>query len=410
MRDTIAKHDGAEIKTEGDSFYVVFPSASSAVLCGLAIVAAAAEQAASDPDHAIRVGVGVHAGESVAAADGYVGSAVNIAARVCAIAGAGEVMVTETVRGLTRTSGRLQFVPLGKKRLKGIDEPIVLFRAEPMGAQRAGGGARVANRRRRWALAGVAGVLALLGIGAAAALTGMLDLGGAAVSDSPTPGGSGAAETLAPSGSGGPTPFHVGYLEAGEYVSTVFQPTVQFRLPSPWVGGPDQDENLASGVEDADTLALTTPSDPAMGIFIYDALVAVDGLCMVEENFRPFDAPLELIEILQANTNLESSNPVPKTVGSTTGYSITVSNVRVPSPGECPVPVDHPLNEDRTGIPIVRSARNDYWVDDDHVVQVIALQVGDHIVAIFVESPPEDVESFQAAADEILETVTFPED
>ena len=35
MRDTISRHGGAEIKTEGDSFYVVFPSASSAVMCGL---------------------------------------------------------------------------------------------------------------------------------------------------------------------------------------------------------------------------------------------------------------------------------------------------------------------------------------------------------------------------------------
>ena len=70
MRDTVARHGGAEIKTEGDSFYIVFPSASSAVMCGLAIVAAAAGHAASDPDHPIRVGVGVHAGESVAAAEG----------------------------------------------------------------------------------------------------------------------------------------------------------------------------------------------------------------------------------------------------------------------------------------------------------------------------------------------------
>ncbi len=76
-------------------------------------MAAAAGHAASDPDHLIRVGVGVHAGESVAAAEGYVGSAVNIASRVCALAKPGEVLVTDTVRGLTRTSGRLTFTPLG---------------------------------------------------------------------------------------------------------------------------------------------------------------------------------------------------------------------------------------------------------------------------------------------------------
>ncbi len=41
VRQAVAEHDGAEIKTEGDSFYVVFQAVSAAVLCGLAIVAAA---------------------------------------------------------------------------------------------------------------------------------------------------------------------------------------------------------------------------------------------------------------------------------------------------------------------------------------------------------------------------------
>jgi class 3 adenylate cyclase/tRNA A-37 threonylcarbamoyl transferase component Bud32 len=134
MRDTIARHGGAEIKTEGDSFYVVFPSASSAVLCGLSVVAAAAAHSQTDPEHPIRVGVGVNAGEAVAAAEGYVGSAVNIAARVCAQARPGEVLVTETVRGLTRTSGRLLFTPVGRRALKGIAEPMLLFHADLAGS------------------------------------------------------------------------------------------------------------------------------------------------------------------------------------------------------------------------------------------------------------------------------------
>ncbi len=101
VRAAIATHAGAEIKTEGDSVYVVFPAASAAVEAGLEIVAAAAE--ASTRDAPIRVGVGVHAGETVATTEGLVGGAVNIAARVCAKAQAGEVLVTDTVRALTRT-------------------------------------------------------------------------------------------------------------------------------------------------------------------------------------------------------------------------------------------------------------------------------------------------------------------
>jgi hypothetical protein len=93
-REEIGRFGGAEITTEGDSFYVVFDSANSAVCCGLAITTAARD-AAEEP---IRVGVGIHAGETVEADGGYAGSAVNIAARICAQAGAGEVLVSGTVR------------------------------------------------------------------------------------------------------------------------------------------------------------------------------------------------------------------------------------------------------------------------------------------------------------------------
>ena len=58
VRDVVRRFGGAEIKTEGDSFYVVFPSASDAVRCGLAITAAAAAASTEHPDRPIRVGVG----------------------------------------------------------------------------------------------------------------------------------------------------------------------------------------------------------------------------------------------------------------------------------------------------------------------------------------------------------------
>lgn len=167
VREAVARFGGAEIKTEGDSFYVVFPSASSAVACGLAIVEAARAAAAAEPDRPIRVGIGIHAGESVEGAEGYVGSAVNIAARVCAQAAAGEVLVTETVRALTRTSGRLAFTARGRRRLKGIAEPIALYRVDPAGAVGPAPARRLGSRSS-FALGGIA-VAALLVVGALAA-------------------------------------------------------------------------------------------------------------------------------------------------------------------------------------------------------------------------------------------------
>ena len=100
VRGVVGRSRGAEIRTEGDSFYVVFPSASLAVQCGLAILAAVGQRNATATD-AIRVGIGVHAGETASTPDGLVGSAVNIAARVCGQARAGELLVTDTVRSLT---------------------------------------------------------------------------------------------------------------------------------------------------------------------------------------------------------------------------------------------------------------------------------------------------------------------
>jgi len=133
VRAAVAQFKGAEIRTEGDGFYVVFPSPSSAIRCGLAILeqAAASTAAAGGP---LPVGIGVHAGETEDSAEGFVGSAVNIAARVCALAGPGELLVSETVRSLVRTSLPLVLEPRGRRHLKGIREPIALFAVRPSGA------------------------------------------------------------------------------------------------------------------------------------------------------------------------------------------------------------------------------------------------------------------------------------
>jgi class 3 adenylate cyclase len=172
VRAAVPEHGGAEIKTEGDSFYVVFPSASSAVQCGLAILTSAAESRAAG-GAPIEVGIGIHAGETVETPEGYVGSAVNVAARVCSEARAGELLVTDTVRALTRTFLPVQFVDRRSRRLKGIAEAMVLYRVEPVAEGAAIGPGR--RDARRLALGG--GIARTVRIGAL--LVGLL-LGGAA--------------------------------------------------------------------------------------------------------------------------------------------------------------------------------------------------------------------------------------
>lgn len=164
-RAAIAQFGGAEIKTEGDSFYVVFNSVSSAVRCGLAISADAAAASSDRPDEPIHVGVGIHAGETVESEGGYVGSAVNIAARICAQAASGEVLVSETVRALTRSVLPVRFEPRGRRPLKGIADPIALFAV----VETVPGAAWASAPRRlrgRWLLASVLGGAVLAGVAA----------------------------------------------------------------------------------------------------------------------------------------------------------------------------------------------------------------------------------------------------
>jgi class 3 adenylate cyclase/ABC-type branched-subunit amino acid transport system substrate-binding protein len=170
-RNAIGRFDGAEIKTEGDSFYVVFGSVSNAVRCGLALTADARAATAEHPDEPIRVGVGIHAGETVALDDGFVGSPVNIAARLCSQAGPNEVFVSETVRALTRTVLPVRFQAKGRRALKGIAEPIEVFAvaetADGAGAWADEPKARI-SRGRRFAIIGGAlvAVAALVAVGA----------------------------------------------------------------------------------------------------------------------------------------------------------------------------------------------------------------------------------------------------
>src|SRR5918997_3542097 len=169
-REAVSRRGGAEIRTEGDSFFVVLPSASAAVRCGLDLVAASL--APPDGGDRISVGVGIHAGETVSHGGDYVGSAVNIAARICAVARPHELLASGTVRELTRSVVLARFVPAGRRSLKGIAGAVELFRVVPALAQSSetrstpvGVGSR---DRRVWWTTGA--VLLVLGIGGAATL------------------------------------------------------------------------------------------------------------------------------------------------------------------------------------------------------------------------------------------------
>ena len=127
VRAEIARNRGTEVKTEGDSFFVVFESTLSALECALGIQRACAEHTARRPELPVRVGIGLHAGEPIVEKGDYLGLAVNIASRLASNAQAGEILVSDVIRGLL-PSGSVPPMTLREGlQLKGIDDPPRIY-------------------------------------------------------------------------------------------------------------------------------------------------------------------------------------------------------------------------------------------------------------------------------------------
>ena len=131
VRAAIAAHGGHEVDTQGDAFFVAFGGAKQAVLCALEIQRALA---AHDwpADAQVRVRMGIHTGQAVPAAGGYTGLAVHRAARICAVARGGQVLVSQPTRDLIEDEEEgeelgFALVDVGEHHLKDLDRPVRLF-------------------------------------------------------------------------------------------------------------------------------------------------------------------------------------------------------------------------------------------------------------------------------------------
>jgi class 3 adenylate cyclase len=124
VRDEFASRGGQEMDTQGDAFFYCFERARDAVA---AAVAAQRGLAAHPwPDGAeVRVRMSVHTGEPVVGEEGYVGIDVHRAARICAAAHGGQVLLSATTAALVSGSAMPDGVSkhdLGDVHLKDIDE------------------------------------------------------------------------------------------------------------------------------------------------------------------------------------------------------------------------------------------------------------------------------------------------
>jgi len=139
LRAIIRDHSGTPIegKLLGDGVLAVFTSARQAI-------EAARACGRSGDDAGLPLHLGLHAGDVIREEGNVYGGAVNIAARISGLSAPGQVLVSETVRSLARTSAGVTFEDRGERELKGIEEPVRVWAVVEGGGLMEPGGATIA--------------------------------------------------------------------------------------------------------------------------------------------------------------------------------------------------------------------------------------------------------------------------
>jgi class 3 adenylate cyclase len=123
IRREFTRYRGQEINTTGDGFVACFDGPARAIRCAQAI-------AGDAPGIGLDIRAGLHTGECELRGDDLAGIAVHVGARVAALADAGEVLVTSTVRDLVAGSG-IEFTDRGRHALKGVPGEWQVLAAQP---------------------------------------------------------------------------------------------------------------------------------------------------------------------------------------------------------------------------------------------------------------------------------------
>ncbi len=128
LRTAFAAEGGAEVGTEGDSFFVAFPTAPGAVAAALAAQRALAREPWPD-DAEVRVRMGMHTGEASFGTEGYVGLHVHRASRIASVGRGGQILLSDTTRSLVSEAlpEGVELRDLGVHRLKDLDRPERLW-------------------------------------------------------------------------------------------------------------------------------------------------------------------------------------------------------------------------------------------------------------------------------------------
>src|SRR5258706_4731066 len=128
LRSMFQQYNGHEVDTQGDAFFVAFARATDAVAAAAAIQRALVEHSWPSGT-SVRVRIGLHTGEPLLTADGYIGMDVHHAARIMSAGHGGQILLSPTTHQLVE-----QHLPagtylqdLGEHRLKDLQRPSHLF-------------------------------------------------------------------------------------------------------------------------------------------------------------------------------------------------------------------------------------------------------------------------------------------
>lgn len=128
LRATFDAHGGVEVSTEGDSFFIAFSSAPSAVAAAVGGQRALGTEPWPE-GMVIRVRMGLHTGEAGISAETYVGLHVHRASRIASVAHGGQVLISDATRSLVAQAlpDGADFRDLGTHRLKDLEHPERLW-------------------------------------------------------------------------------------------------------------------------------------------------------------------------------------------------------------------------------------------------------------------------------------------
>ncbi len=132
IRAAIESYNGTQVQHTGTEIGAIFYSASRAVGCALHIQHIIAKRNAVNLNDAVKVRIGLDAGEAIVEDDdsNSLGVSTERARQISAWAEAGQVLASDLVRQLVSVKG-FKFEPAGLKRLKGFDQPVALYKLGP---------------------------------------------------------------------------------------------------------------------------------------------------------------------------------------------------------------------------------------------------------------------------------------